>query len=279
VIVFIVPLRSSRVSTSWQKVCVLLERTLRSICNQTNPDFKVIVVCHEKPDINFYHPSISYIEVEFDIPTCDVPGKSRDQARKMWIGLQSAQPLRPDYIMFVDSDDCVSKKIVDFTIHHPSQHGWFVPQGYEHPDQSNTLYFRKKDFQYKCGTSYIFSHSSLQDFVKFNFDEITGRNFLFHQYSLNLMKSKNSPLDPLPFPGVVYITENGENYIAEKKNLLPPKKMGLKELVRYYGGALYKPMISTKLTNEIRDEFHLYSSVQISGNSELNAGGIAKYNS
>jgi hypothetical protein len=257
-LVFIVPLRSARVSSSWPHVCKLLERTLRSICNQTSSEFKVFVVCHEKPEIKFWHPSINYIEVEFEIPSRDFADKERDRARKIWVGLQAMQSLQPNYVMFVDSDDCVSKRLVEFVNHHPSGHGWFISQGYEHPDQSNILYFRRKNFQYKSATSYIFSYVSLRDFIAFDFDKIVTRNFLDHQHSLSIMRSKNYPLDPLPFPGAVYITENGENNIAEKKSLIPSEKMNIKELIYYYGGMIYKPFITQKMTDAIREEFYLY---------------------
>lgn len=68
-LVFIIPIKSARVSSSWELVSKLFERTIKSVCNQTIPDFRVIIVCHEKPNIKFEHSNVTYIEVDFPIPT------------------------------------------------------------------------------------------------------------------------------------------------------------------------------------------------------------------
>jgi hypothetical protein len=67
---FIVPIKSRKIANSWTLVSQLAERTLRSICNQTSSNFRVVVVCNEKPDIQFEHPHIDYIQVDFLIPRC-----------------------------------------------------------------------------------------------------------------------------------------------------------------------------------------------------------------
>jgi hypothetical protein len=46
---FVVPLKSRRVSKSWEYVSRLCERAVRSLCAQTSPNFKVVVVHHESP--------------------------------------------------------------------------------------------------------------------------------------------------------------------------------------------------------------------------------------
>ena len=48
---FITALKSKAVASDWIRVCELFESTLRSAYNQTDPDFRIIVVCHERPDL------------------------------------------------------------------------------------------------------------------------------------------------------------------------------------------------------------------------------------
>ncbi|MEP0751500.1 hypothetical protein NDA03_04640 [Trichocoleus sp. Lan] len=36
--------------------------------NQTSPDFRAIIVCHKKQNIEFNHPHITYIEVDLPPP-------------------------------------------------------------------------------------------------------------------------------------------------------------------------------------------------------------------
>ncbi|UWU48472.1 hypothetical protein APLC1_3267 [Limnospira platensis C1] len=42
---FFIPIKSRKISKSWDNLSLLLERTARSMCNQTHPDFRIIVVC------------------------------------------------------------------------------------------------------------------------------------------------------------------------------------------------------------------------------------------
>ena len=55
-LVFLIPIKSYKIANSWIELSKMIERCLGSVCNQTSLEFKVIVVCHERPDINFYHP-------------------------------------------------------------------------------------------------------------------------------------------------------------------------------------------------------------------------------
>ena len=66
-ITFLVPVKSSRVSKSWDLFSNLFERTLKSITNQTSDNFRVVVICHEKPITDFEHPNVEYIHVDFRI--------------------------------------------------------------------------------------------------------------------------------------------------------------------------------------------------------------------
>ncbi|HEY9299948.1 MAG TPA: glycosyltransferase family A protein [Phormidium sp.] len=63
-IVFVIPLRSQQSSNSWERVLKLFQRCIKSICNQTSPDFRVIFVCHKNQNIELNHPHITYIEVD-----------------------------------------------------------------------------------------------------------------------------------------------------------------------------------------------------------------------
>jgi hypothetical protein len=248
---FIIPLRSFQVSKSWEKVSKLLERTLQSVCGQTGGDFRAIVVCHEKPEIQFSHPGICYAEVDFAVPSGNLASKDRDQARKMWVGLNG---------------------LAEFAANNPGKNGWYIKQGYEYPDGSEIVYFRRKDFHRKTGTSHIIKYDLLQKFIDYELNEITNRNFLFHQYIVEIMSEMGHPLEPLSFPGSMYITENGENNLIHEKIFPPPKGMSLKETARYYAGMFYKPLISRPLTQAICNEFGLY---KIHLNQELaNLKGI-----
>src|SRR2546426_10364999 len=101
-LVFVVPLKSARISRDWSLTSRLFERCLRAICNQSSPNFRVVVVCNERPITDFHHPHVHYLEVDFPPPfpdpneeatsgyelarSKDIARKNADKARKIQAG-------------------------------------------------------------------------------------------------------------------------------------------------------------------------------------------------
>lgn len=255
-LVFVIALKSSQVSRSWEQVSKLFERCLKSICNQTSDKFRVIVVCHEKPEIEFQHPHVTYIEVNFPIPS-DVQSKLLDRTRKQFTGLNYAKKLNPSHLMFVDADDCISKNLAKFVEQYPKQNGWFIDRGYVYQEGKNSIFYKRKDFHLWCGTSNIL-RQDLHTYVESTeSDEINYSQFYTgHQDIAKIMKRDRTPLEPLPFPGAVYTISHQDNLSDEQLNpgnreslLQPtnPLSLGKKVLLNY-----------RYATKSIRDEFSLY---------------------
>jgi hypothetical protein len=258
-LVFIVPVKSSQLSRiSWELSSRILERCIKSICNQTSLDFRVLVVHHEKPIIEFQHPSIEYIQVDFPIPTWSEPASPfRDKSRKLWVGLNSAIKLNPTHIMFVDSDDCLNRNLANFVNQNPEQNGWYIANGYEYPDATGRIYHRKKIFYLKCGTSHIIRSDLLLPFAELKFEEITDR-FLWHQDIVPRFAEKGVRLDPLPFDGAVYISDTGENHDNLTELFVKQFKSDPVGLTLFWARRTYKAIRSISLNDQICNDFSLY---------------------
>jgi hypothetical protein len=259
-LVFIIPLKSSQVSGSWELVCKLFERTLRSVCSQTSSKFKVIVVCHEQPSIVFNHSHVTYVTVDFPIPSQDYASKEKDKMGKMLIGLIHAQAFNPSHVMFIDADDCVSKYLAEFVNHHPNHNGWFIGKGYEYREDTQLLKIRNKNFHLRTNTSHIIKYDLLEPDLKIGFDDVKRENcVLYHVDTTKILKARGAPLSLLPFRGVIYITDNGENMWWNQASIAAwAKNVGFKQLLRLQAGKLYQLFITRPLTNMIRDEFGIY---------------------
>ncbi|MEL7069110.1 MAG: glycosyltransferase family A protein [Cyanobacteria bacterium J06581_3] len=259
-IVFIVPLKSKKISKNWGKVSQLLERTLKSVCNQTSDNFRVVIVCHERPDIAFEHPRASYVDVNFAPPNWSGNAKRQedyqeirlDKSRKLWFGLIHAQRFNPRYIMFVDADDCISNRIADFVSENSEEDGWLVCSGYEYQDGSQRIFCRNKHFNQRCGSSHIIRYEFLSH-KKMKFEEVTWE-YLRHQTIENMYKRFNKRFECLPFRGAVYITENAENIRSQTKYYLQ-RNSTLVQLALFHFRKAYKSFFSRKITLEIKDEF------------------------
>lgn len=238
---FIVPVKSARVSADWEKFSSLVERTLRSVCNQKDSDYRVIVACHEKPIVNYQNEKIIYLEAEFPIPDLidgqkdlNTQKKEHDKSQKIHLGLDKAKELGTDYVMVVDSDDLISNKIAGFVNTSGGTHGgWYVNKGYFFKESSSFMVKNKKTFNQLCGTSIAIK----PEYVGQLFDTKENGYLLFKHHIMEL--DNNVPMDAFPFAAAVYSMMNGENHyftvdyaISQNK---PKSIFSISELKRLFG--------------------------------------------
>lgn len=262
-LIFIIPIKSSKVSTSWFEVCRLFERCLRSVCNQISSDFHVIVVCNEKPQITFHHPQVKYLEVDFPAPAPNYFAKMNDRSKKVVAGLLAAKEIQPDYVMLVDADDCISRHIASFVHQHPKNNGWFIDKGYEYIDGSPMISIRRKDFYKMCGTSNIINYNLFTLPEKLMaYENITGYDEFItgHSLSRSILAERGTPIQPLPFPGAIYIRDRVGESATLQDSWFSRFKRYPKEPLHVLKRIFLKPINERKLTQSVREEFSLYSS-------------------
>ena len=159
-LVFITSLRHPQNSTSYEKIEYLLQRTLQSVSQQTNQDFRIIVVCNRLPKQYLFPPKVEFISVDFPAPSTikgtaiDLEDVHKDKGSKYFVGLLHAKKYNPNYIMFFDSDDFISNRIVEYVNSQPEQNGWFIQHGYAYGD-GLPLIRELQEFDKKCGTCHI----------------------------------------------------------------------------------------------------------------------------
>ncbi len=257
-LVFVIPLKSPQAAKSWSQVSKLFERCVKSLCSQTSPDFRVLVVCNEKPYIKFSHPNILYLEVNLPIPQPTWEDRKRDKEQKLLMGLVHARKLEPSYIMPVDADDCLSKHLVEFVNRNSHCNGWFVSKGYEYQEGSRLIYLRQEDFYVRCGSCNIIRYNLLNLPENINYDK-PRQFYQEHGRVRKFMDKQGTPIEPLPFPGVIYITEHGENnYYQKGFGAENPRMTHNPNKFMMVMKKAYKILNSRPLSPAIRDEFNLY---------------------
>lgn len=253
---FIISLKSSQVSSSWDLVCKLFERTLKSVCNQTSKDYQVIVVCHEKPELQFNSSKVTYIQVDFPIPGSAFTSKDKDKMRKMQVGLLHAQKINASHVMFIDADDCISKHIVKFVGQNPEENGWFFSKGYDYREDTCLLCKRNKNLHLRTNTSHVVKIDLLKPEMSLSPDDIHADCVLNHPHTAKVLSQRGTPLKTLPFRGVIYITDNGENIWWNKDAIKSGKSIqqSLFSILK----SLYQFSITQPVTETLREEFGLY---------------------
>ena len=231
-LIFVAALQSPEVSADWTRVSKLCDRTLRSMCGQSNSDFRVILVCNRAPLGDYSHPNLDIIEEPFAIPANDTGSRMNDKWLKLKRGLIAARQYAPAHIMIADADDCVHRDLAAFAARSPISQGWQFDKGFIYDEGSRWL-FRSSGFDRLCGSSAIVRLEE-HDFPQAMSDPIDPYFILCNGHGViaDYMRDRGTPLEPLPFPGAVYVTATGENDSQMALRNWRGKRMMLRKLMR-----------------------------------------------
>jgi len=210
--------------------------SLRSVCSQTDPDFRVVVVANEIPRINFRDSRVSYHIVDFPCPDPQrsreqgIPLVYRDKGTKLIAGMLASRRFKPDYFAIFDADDLVSRRINQFVNTYPSEAGWYVDAGYVVNSRMWMTQRKRGLFRY-CGSTLVPNASQLlrlagiDDSVSTDLsqDQIVDRcspQFVDHvignhPYTIGYFESHGLRMQPLPFGATCWMLETGENCASQ----------------------------------------------------------------
>lgn len=221
---FIIPLKSAKVAKDWNRTSALFERCLKSTCNQTSDAFRTVVVCNELPEITFRHNHVSYVTVDFLPPEKETHHIARgltDKGRRVLKGIMYAQQFSPTHVMVVDADDCVSNRLASFVSQHPDQNGWYLNSGWKYQEGDSHVYIKYRQFYTMSGTANIVhvKHLDLPEHPEYNRGYGYYKFYIDHQKTKRFMAERHAPMQPLPFPGAVYILATGDNMSGNEDKL------------------------------------------------------------
>jgi hypothetical protein len=227
-IAFITSLRHPLNCASYVRTGELLDRTLRSVCAQSDGGFTVLVVANRRPAVSCRDPRIEFVEVPFPPPG---PGQGdsepraavrMDKATKYVAGLVRARALGAGHVMFFDYDDFVHRDIAGFANATPAADGWYIDRGYVHWEGSGRI-TPVEAFRKLCGTSHILAcrlfelpaaleraasrEEILEAVGEFYLTNVVGSHNRIAEYFME----KGYSLRPLPFPGAIWSRGTGEN--------------------------------------------------------------------
>ncbi len=233
---FVIPLMSKKVAKDWEMVSELFNRTLWSCYNQTDPDFKILVACHEIPVLKKqYDDRVEFIQVseeEAPIPTNQYE-KMVDKGYKTHTLAMRLRELGGGYAMMVDADDLVSCHLVEFINKHQGENGYYVKTGYVYFVGDN---FMKVLPKFSSGSACIVNYSiddlpeKYPDVMTPNCDDNEWIIRKRHGGVVPACKALKRPLKPLPFKGAVYVLGSGENHsMYGKKTKYQTRLRGIRE--------------------------------------------------
>lgn len=235
-LVFIVPLKSPQTSKDWQRACRLVRRTLHSILNQTDQDFRVFLVCNEPPHGLPKHPHLSVVRRDLLRVPANQEDRMADKWLKLHLGVVAARFLAPCHFMLVDADDLVSNRLAAHCAAYPKSFGWYFDRGWVHDEGSRLAFKWRQGFDAVCGTSSIWraEPADLPVEEKTSAEDCLPLRCSFgHMVIRTNMDALGRPLQSLPFIGSVYVVGTEENWSSHSLRGWRGKKVFLRKLVNY----------------------------------------------
>ncbi|MFD1899921.1 hypothetical protein GQR36_07350 [Enterococcus termitis] len=224
---FTIPLRSKHASNNWQDVEKLFNNTLSSILNQTDDNYRIIVCCHDVPNLfygnEFFADKIDFITVEYPPPENHHEQMVDKFYKKLYL-MTKVRNLGGGHVMFVDADDLVNCNLASFVNDNPLINGWVLKDGYIYDAKNKKA--KKAQTSIKFVARLLFLNLKLAIFLN------SFHLIVMHQLNTKIMffanhilkplkytKEKNLTIDELPFIGAMYIINNGENHSAAKRDI------------------------------------------------------------
>jgi hypothetical protein len=223
---FAIPLRSRATARNWTKVCQLLNHTLASVLRQDDQDFSIVIACHDVPDIPLIHdPRIEVLVM--DVPTPQsLKEQMRDKGRKKRACAAAFRKRGGGFLMFLDADDMVSRRLVSSVRGTPPRFGYLVDIGFQF--SASTGSYHPLDRLYRrCGSCAIFRFSR-DDLPEQGDSAIhsVSDEFKDHTRWSDIARDLGRPLEPLGWRAVVYVVETGESYVDQALIELGPLSAG-----------------------------------------------------
>ena len=262
---FAIPFRPKKTSLNWENDNLTLIRTLHSILYDPGSKVKV-VICTTDPllfDISDDRIYIQYMD-NSNVTIDDFAHKERimagnfnnatytnfhiDKSLKIIQACKILKDMGCQYLMAVDSDDLISKKLIEFiSAYEGVSAGWVVTKGYMYFEKSNYLSFYRKNFNSLNGsTNVLAAHLVRTDLSKpYNWN-IVG---IFTDHGYTALKMKHDydlNVNEIHFPAVIYIRGAGTN-ISNEIGTFKDLKSKLKRLFRFKW-----------LSKQIKKEYQLY---------------------
>lgn len=237
-IIFAIPFRAKETTKDWKGCVKRLNNTIKSIFNQTDDDFKVIVACNDIPKLEKkYDNRLEFIRTEIAIPHSWVE-MARDKFYKLTviavrireILLKQDNPNNGIYVMPVDADDLLNCNIAKYVKDNPNEHGFVSKDGYIYCKGKNYLRIYK-DLHTFCGSCNIIK-MYLEDLPevypnpKFCHDQTVASKLnskypirFDHNIIVNRYKEIGKSFSILPFRSTIYLRDTGDNIsqLNEKK--------------------------------------------------------------
>lgn len=262
---FVVALKSKAKSKNWTADSRLVKRTVLSLLNQKDKNFKIYIAHTDLPDDPVQHPQVEWIPFPFPYAQMDDIADREvfltryglghhlpnlyDQGKKSLYASSFARRDGCRYVMSVDYDDLISNRIAGFVNNADAtkNHGWYMDKGYIYKEGDSYL-MKVNKINGRCGSVNIvrMDYVPEPDFSTPNYQDI--KFFSVHAFIPQWLKiDYDVDIPPVPFTGLIYLIHNTNWY----NTISSLKENKIK-------GTIKRIIWGRPLTRSIKKEFGLY---------------------
>ena len=207
----------------------LLDQSLRSVCRQTDPDFRVVVVHNSMPEVEFSDPRVSYHAVGF--PPASTRRTHRlglleshlDKGVKLAVGVSVAHQMNADHVMMFDADDYVHSGLAEYANARVGHPGWYFAEGFIHTAGTSMVNHVPDGFHLKNGSTAMLRADLLgvPDGIRVDSTKAEVIDAIEDEHLCHLLgghglweehlATRGHRMEALPFPGAMWVIGTGEN--------------------------------------------------------------------
>lgn len=260
---FLIPFPSRNFLRDWDLACAFLRQTVAGLLGSDDPRLGVVIVGHDSPMNRVPKDSrVQFLECDFSPPDAKVAKWPAviigDKMAKLQNGWKHAQKNLPSrFVMSVDPDDFVSRKLVGF-LSSAEAPGYRISSGWIWSTGNQWMIEASDQFDELCGSSVVF-RSDVADLefdpykithaVPEHVQEIAGRTKFtmlvneLHALSADGLARHGLEMKSIPFRAAVYRIGNANSFMQRR---------AVFHSLRFFLGRLRR----TRLLNEsLRQEF------------------------
>lgn len=248
----IIPFRPKAESVHWERECMLLQKSIESILQQTYAHFRVIVVHTEEPLYRIEDARVEYHTFPYGFQSYEMISNKEDlfrrfksqkmvvrrwdKARKLCYASKIAKENNSHYIMAMDADDRISNQLLEWLAANSDRNycdGWYVDKGYIHKEGTNYLIRFPRQMRQYNGSTHIL-RADLVTIPDFQSDDWLDYSlFTDHGWIKDRVKEQfGAVLEPVPFYSLLYFVHDSNiSQIHQKQYSLNFKTL-LKRMLR-----------------------------------------------
>lgn len=207
---FGIPVAPLRYSRSPERIRGLLRETVASVLGQDDPNFRLLIAAESTLQLDFDSPLVERIDVDADAA---LPHGEWDKRLRVTAIGAEVRARGGGWLMFVDADDLISRRVSAFINSHQYEADVFVARtGWEHDHRTGRIRLAPR-FWNLCGTSMAihFEPHELPTVASAAKDEKQVLGASNHSFWLERARAAGKRIGNFPFPAAAYRIEHGEN--------------------------------------------------------------------